>query len=110
MSSPKDTKVHVNLLLNWVEGGLLVKSLDCGSKGLALQSHLQQRFISLPGALSPTPQKLAPLTVHIVVSIHREMRMDLNKKTLVSQEYCTGFVDCRHTNLRTSYHTLCATG
>ena len=37
-----------------VEGGLLVKALDCGSKGPGFQSHLQQRFISLLGALSPT--------------------------------------------------------
>ena len=27
--------------------------------------------------------------------------MDLNQKTLVSQEYCTGFVDCRHTESQT---------
>ena len=33
--------------------------------------------------------------------------MDLNQKTLVSQGYCTGFVDCRHTNSQTSYHTVC---
>ena len=37
-----------------VVGGLLVKALDCGSKGPGFQSHLQQRFISLLGALSPT--------------------------------------------------------
>ena len=37
-----------------VEGGLLVKALDCGSKGPGFQSDLQQRFISLLGALSPT--------------------------------------------------------
>ena len=34
--------------------GLLVKALDCGLKGPGFQSHLQQRFISLLGALSPT--------------------------------------------------------
>ena len=39
-----------------VASGLLVKALDCGSKGLEFQSHLQQRFISFPGALSPTPK------------------------------------------------------
>ena len=44
-----------------VASGLLVKALDCGSKGLEFQSHLQQRFISqrfisLPCALSPTPK------------------------------------------------------
>ena len=39
-----------------VEGGLSVKALDCGSKGPGFQSHLQQRFISLLGALSPTPK------------------------------------------------------
>jgi len=33
--------------------------------------------------------------------------MDLNQKTLVSHGYCTGFVDCRHTNSQTSYHTVC---
>ena len=38
----------------WVAGGLLVKALYCGSKGPRFQSHLQQRFISLLGALSPT--------------------------------------------------------
>ena len=38
----------------------------------------------------------------------REMRMDLNQKKLVSQEYCTGFVDRRCTNSRTSYHTVCS--
>ena len=36
--------------------GLLVKALDCGSKGPGFQSHLQQRSISLLGALSPTPK------------------------------------------------------
>ena len=36
--------------------------------------------------------------------------MDLNQKTLVSKEYCTEFVDCRHTNSWTSYHTVCTTG
>ena len=36
--------------------------------------------------------------------------MDLNQKTLVSQEDCTGFVDCKHTNSRTSYNTVCTTG
>ena len=39
-----------------VASGLLVRALDCRSKGLEFQSHLQQRFISLPGALSPTPK------------------------------------------------------
>ena len=39
-----------------VASGLLVKALDCRSKRLGFQSHLQQRFISLPGALSPTPK------------------------------------------------------
>ena len=39
---------------SWVAGGILVKALDCGSKGPGFQSHLQQRFISLLGALSPT--------------------------------------------------------
>ena len=47
--------------VNGVASGLLVKALDCGSKGLEFQSHLQQRFISqrfisLPCALSPTPK------------------------------------------------------
>ena len=37
-----------------VAGGLLVKALDYGSKDPGFQSHLQQRFISLLGALSPT--------------------------------------------------------
>ena len=37
-----------------VAGGLLVKALDCGLIGPRFQSHLQQRFISLQGALSPT--------------------------------------------------------
>ena len=37
-----------------VAGGLLVKALDCGSKSPGFQSHLQQRLISLPGALSFT--------------------------------------------------------
>ena len=38
--------------------------------------------------------------------------MDLSKKILVSQEYCTGFVDCRHTNSRASclLFVLLATG
>ena len=36
--------------------------------------------------------------------------MDLNQKKLVSQEYCTGFVDCRCTNSQTSYRTMCTTG
>ena len=40
---------------------------------------------------------------------HRELRMDLNQKTLVREEYCTAFVDCRHTNSQTSYHTVCTT-
>ena len=44
------------LLLPGVESGLLVKALHCGSKGPGFQSHLQQRFISLLGALSPTPK------------------------------------------------------
>ena len=48
--------------------------------------------------------------MHIVLSIHREMRMDLNLKTLVSLEYCIGFVDFRCTNSRTSYHAVCTTG
>ena len=39
-----------------VEGGLLVKALDCRSKGPGFQSHLQQRFISLLGSLSRTPK------------------------------------------------------
>jgi len=30
--------------------------MDCGLKGPVFQSHLQQRFTSLPGALSPTPK------------------------------------------------------
>ena len=34
----------------------MVKALDCGSKGPEIQSHLQQRFISLLGLLSPTPK------------------------------------------------------
>ena len=34
----------------------MVKALDCGLKGPGFQSHLQQRFISLLGALSPTPK------------------------------------------------------
>ena len=47
--------------------------------------------------------QLTPLNKsHIVLSIHREMRMDLNQKTLVSHEYFTGFVDCRHINSRTT--------
>ena len=37
-----------------VAGGLLVKALDYGSKDPGFQSHLQQRFISLLGTLSPT--------------------------------------------------------
>ena len=32
--------------------------------------------------------------------------MDLNQKTLVSQKYCTEFVDCSHINSQTSYHTF----
>ena len=32
--------------------------------------------------------------------------MDLNQKTLVSQEYCTGVVDCRCTNLQTIWLEL----
>ena len=39
-----------------VASGLLVKALDCGSKDPEFQSQLQQRFTSLPGALSPTPK------------------------------------------------------
>ena len=35
---------------------ILVKALDCGSKGPGFQSLLQQRFICLQGALSPTPK------------------------------------------------------
>ena len=35
-------------------GGLVVKVLDCEPKGPGFQPHLQQRFISLLGALSPT--------------------------------------------------------
>ena len=38
----------------WVAGGLVVKVLDCKSKGPRFQPHLQQRFISLPDALNPT--------------------------------------------------------
>ena len=38
------------------KGGLLVKALDCRLKGPEFQSHLQQRFISLLGALGPTPK------------------------------------------------------
>ena len=37
-----------------VAGGLSVKALDYGSKDPGFQSHEQQRFISLLGALSPT--------------------------------------------------------
>ena len=44
---------HFSVLMR-VAGGLLVKTLDCGSKDPGFQSHLQQRFISLLGALSPT--------------------------------------------------------
>ena len=40
--------------------------------------------------------------MHIVLFILSERTMDLNQKTLVSQEYCTEFVDSRHRNLRTS--------
>ena len=36
--------------------------------------------------------------------------MDLNQKTLVRQEYDTGFVDCRYANSWASYHTVCTTG
>ena len=51
------TTLAVNhLVIVRVEGALLVKALDCGSKGPGFQSHLQQRFISLLGALSPTPK------------------------------------------------------
>ena len=35
--------------------------------------------------------------------------MDLNQKTLVSHEYFTEFVECRHTESQTSYHTVCTT-
>ena len=100
-SLQKTLKVHVNLLLNWVVGGLLVKLLNCGSKGLAAPVPLVAKIYFNFRVHSAIPPKLAPLTVPIsTVSIHREMRMDLNQKTLVSQEYCTGFVDCRHTNSR----------
>ena len=51
-----DTTVILDGTILGVEGGLLVKALDCGSKGPGFQSHLQQRFISLLGALSPTPK------------------------------------------------------
>ena len=46
----------------------------------------------------------------LVLSVHSEMSMDLNQKTLVSQECCIGFVDCRRTNLQTIYHPICTTG
>ena len=49
-----------------VEGGLLVKALDCGSKGPGFQSHLQQRFISLLGALSPTPKIEQKVYLHVL--------------------------------------------
>ena len=39
-----------------VESGLSVKALHCGLKDPGFQSQLQQRFISLPDALSPTPK------------------------------------------------------
>ena len=40
-----------------IAGGLFVKSLDCmHTKSPRLQPHLQQTFISLQGALSPTPK------------------------------------------------------
>ena len=39
--------------------GLLVKALDCGSKGPEFQSHLQQRFIFLLGALSPMSRRFS---------------------------------------------------
>ena len=45
--------------------------------------------------------------MHIVLSIPRT---DLNQKTLVRQEYDTGFVDCRYANSWASYHTVCTTG
>ena len=48
--------------------------------------------------------------MHIVLSTHRAMRMDLNQKTMVSQGYCTWFVNCRHTNLQTGCHTICTNG
>ena len=38
-----------------VAGGLV--ALDCRTKGPGFQSHLQRRFISLLGALSPTSRK-----------------------------------------------------
>ena len=47
---------HTHFLCMLVVGGLLVKALDCGFKDPGFQSHLQQRFISLLGALSPTSQ------------------------------------------------------
>ena len=52
----RHTDCKQGLIFLGVASGLLVKALDCGSKGLEFQSHLQQRFISLPGALSPTPK------------------------------------------------------
>ena len=45
--------VLFTLVHSRVAGGLLVKALDCRSKGPGFQSHLQQSFISLLGALSP---------------------------------------------------------
>ena len=51
------THLHVKILLHvqeGVAGGLSVKALDYGLKDPGFQSHLQQRFISLLGALSPT--------------------------------------------------------
>ena len=44
-------------MINGVAGGQLIKALDCESKGPGFQSHLQQRFISLLGALSPTSRR-----------------------------------------------------
>ena len=46
-----------HLVIVRVEGGLLVKALDCGSKGPGFQSHLQHaEIISLLGELSHTPR------------------------------------------------------
>ena len=51
--NPRDV---TNQYVFGVASGLLVKALDCGLKGLGFQWHLQQRFISILGALSPTPK------------------------------------------------------
>ena len=40
--------------------------------------------------------QLTPLNKRTLFFHYREMRMDLSKKILVSHEYCTGFLDCRH--------------